>query len=60
MLQEALADEAMNREAAQARLRMMEQAIPTLHEDLMKAQEQLVQARMEVLIARCAGLYTSC
>lgn len=38
----------MNREAAQARLELLEQAIPKLHEDLQRAQEQLVQSRMEV------------
>lgn len=38
----------MNREAAQARLEMLEQAMPKLQEDLKKAQEQLVKSRMEV------------
>lgn len=47
-LQEELADEIKNREAANARLGLMEQAIPKLHEDLKKVQEQLVQSRMEV------------
>eukprot|EP00752_Nemacystus_decipiens_P001891 g1821.t1 len=46
-LKEELADEIENREAANARLALMEQAIPKLHEDLKKAQEQLVQSRME-------------
>lgn len=46
--QEELADEIKNREAANARLALMEQAIPKLHEDLKKVQAQLVQSRMEV------------
>lgn len=46
--QEELADEVKNREAAHARLTVMEQTIPKLHEDLKKAQAQLVQSRMEV------------
>lgn len=46
--QEELADEIKNREAANARLVLMEQTIPKLHEDLKKVQEQLVQSRMEV------------
>eukprot|EP00903_Cladosiphon_okamuranus_P008105 g7812.t1 len=46
-LQEELADEIKNREAANARLALMEEAIPKLHEDLKKVQEQLVQSRME-------------
>lgn len=49
--QEELADEALNREAAQSRLELLEQAIPKLHEDLKKAQEQLVQSRMEVILS---------
>lgn len=46
--QEELADEIKNREAANARLAMMEQVIPKLHEDLKNVQAQLVQSRMEV------------
>lgn len=46
--QEELADEIKNREAANSRLALMEQAIPKLHEDLKRVQEQLVQSRMEV------------
>ncbi|CAB1120523.1 unnamed protein product [Ectocarpus sp. CCAP 1310/34] len=46
-LEEELADEIKNREAANARLAMMEQVIPKLHEDLKNVQAQLVQSRME-------------
>lgn len=47
-LQEELADEVKNREAATARLELMSQAIPNLHKDLKRVQDQLVQSRMEV------------
>ncbi|CAM9233519.1 unnamed protein product, partial [Ectocarpus sp. 4 AP-2014] len=46
-LEEELADEIKNREAANARLAMMEQVIPKLHQDLKHVQAQLVQSRME-------------
>ncbi|CAM9763224.1 unnamed protein product, partial [Ectocarpus fasciculatus] len=46
-LEEELADEIKNREAANSRLAMMEQVIPKLHEDLKHVQAQLVQSRME-------------
>ncbi|CAM9152646.1 unnamed protein product, partial [Hapterophycus canaliculatus] len=46
-LQEELADEVKNREAATARLELMSQAIPKLHKDLTRVQDQLVQSRME-------------
>ncbi len=46
--QEELEDEIKNREAAHARLALVEQSIPKLHADLKKLQEQLVQSRMEV------------
>lgn len=46
--QEELADEIKNREAAIARLDLMSQAIPKLHQDLKRVQDQLVQSRMEV------------
>lgn len=58
-LQEELADESKNRQAAQARLQLMEQAIPKLHEDLKKAQEQLVQSRMEVPVCTIPPMYSS-
>ncbi|CAM9821681.1 unnamed protein product [Scytosiphon promiscuus] len=46
-LQEELADEVKNREAATARLDLMSQAIPKLHKDLKRVQDQLVQSKME-------------
>lgn len=46
--QEELDDEILNRQAAQARVALVEQTMAKLQGDLKKAQEQLVQARMEV------------
>lgn len=61
--QEELDDEILNRQAAQARVALIEQAMAKLQGDLKKAKEQLVQTRMEVWpvqktsISHCPPVY---